>query len=431
MTDDQRYRPGAVVGDIGIEGERPLLDVKAMRGGSGGDDGMTALVDPVVHQRLHRLTRDRFERGPQVGGFGVRVRVGFEVVAHAVAEDLGAEVLLEHADDGGALLVGEEVEHPLGFLWGDDRELDRAGRGEGVDVERCRSGPRERVPDSPVGPVGVAAARLHERGEGLVQPDPLPPLHRDEVAEPHVGEFMVDDVGGPLEFGLACVGRVDDQQHFAERHAAEVFHRTEREVGDGDQINLVGGVGDCVVVGKPVEGCGGDIESERGAVALTGAVDDADGHAARMDRFGGLQRPDDKSDEVGRHHHRRGVLNAATAIVEGGLGDLARVGDGEMVGIDDQRCLEGRLVFGLVPAREATTSVGRLELGGGDRVLGAVVGGVRRPIEAVKLIVEGAVERHLHGGGACGDLAVEGEREPLGFVVERGGSRVGGAVDHD
>ena len=75
--------------------------------------------------------------------------------------------------------------------------------------------------------------------------------------------------------------------------------------------------------------------------------------------------------------------------------------------------------------------IGRLELGGGDRVLGAVVGGVRRPIEAVKLIVEHAVERHLHGGRACGEFTVEGEREPLGVVVERGGSRVGGAVDHD
>ena len=64
-------------------------------------------------------------------------------------------------------------------------------------------------------------------------------------------------------------------------------------------------------------------------------------------------------------------------------------------------------------------------------VLGAVVGGVRRSIEAVKLIVEDAVERHLHGGEACGDLTVEGEREPLGIVIERGGSRVGGAVGHD
>ena len=66
-TDDQGHRPGAVVGDLGIEGERPLLDSQAVRGGGGGDDGMTALVDPVVHQRLHRLTRDRLERGPQVG----------------------------------------------------------------------------------------------------------------------------------------------------------------------------------------------------------------------------------------------------------------------------------------------------------------------------------------------------------------------------
>ena len=54
--------------------------------------------------------------------------------------------------------------------------------------------------------------------------------------------------------------------------------------------------------------------------------DDTDGHTARMDRFG-AQRADDKGDEVGRHHHRRGVLNAATSVVERGLGDFARVGD--------------------------------------------------------------------------------------------------------
>src|SRR3712207_9506532 len=35
---------------------------------------------------------------------------------------------------------------------------------------------------------------LHERGEGLVEPDAVPPLHGHEVAEPHVGELVVDHV---------------------------------------------------------------------------------------------------------------------------------------------------------------------------------------------------------------------------------------------
>ena len=38
-----------------------------------------------------------------------------------------AEVLLEHAHDGRALLVGEDVEHPLGVGGRHDLELDRAG----------------------------------------------------------------------------------------------------------------------------------------------------------------------------------------------------------------------------------------------------------------------------------------------------------------
>ena len=53
--------------------------------------------------------------------------------------------------------------------------------------------------DLPLGAVVVLAAQRHEGGEGLVQPDPVPPAHRDEVAEPHVGELVVDDLGEPLQ----------------------------------------------------------------------------------------------------------------------------------------------------------------------------------------------------------------------------------------
>ena len=43
---------------------------------------------------------------------------------------------------------------------------------------------------------------------------------------------------------------VDEQQHLAERDAAEVLHRAEREVGHRDQVELVARVGDAVVVGE-------------------------------------------------------------------------------------------------------------------------------------------------------------------------------------
>lgn len=34
--------------------------------------------------------------------------------------------------------------------------------------------------------------RRHERGERLVQPQPVPPLHRDQVPEPHVRHLVQD-----------------------------------------------------------------------------------------------------------------------------------------------------------------------------------------------------------------------------------------------
>ena len=67
-------------------------------------------------------------------------------------------------------------------------------------------------PALPLGPEGVGGVHLHERGEGLVEPDAVPPLHGHEVAEPHVGELVGDDVGDVLQLGLGGGGRVDEQE---------------------------------------------------------------------------------------------------------------------------------------------------------------------------------------------------------------------------
>ena len=52
----------------------------------------------------------------QVRRLGVAVAVLGQVVADAVAEPLLPEVLLEHAEERAALLVGEHVEHAVGVL---------------------------------------------------------------------------------------------------------------------------------------------------------------------------------------------------------------------------------------------------------------------------------------------------------------------------
>ena len=139
---------------------------------------------------------------------------------------------------------------------------DRVDESESVSKADAALEP-ERRPALPVGRVGVAGGDLHERGERLVEPDPVPPLHRDEVAEPHVGQLVGDDIGDQLALALGGRGRIDEQQVLAERDAAQVLHRAGGEVGQRQQVDLVARIGDAVVVLEPAQAERADVERER------------------------------------------------------------------------------------------------------------------------------------------------------------------------
>ena len=137
---------------------------------------------------------------------------------------------------------------PSASAGGDDLVLDGSGR---VQRSRCRT-PR-RVPGrtsstrpSRAGTTSVAITSMKVANASLSQM-PFHHAHRHQVAEPHVGQLVVDDVGDALQLGLGRAVGVDQQQHLAEGDAAQVLHRAEREVRHGDQVDLVAGVGQLVV----------------------------------------------------------------------------------------------------------------------------------------------------------------------------------------
>ena len=375
-----------------------LSHFEAVLGGGGAHRWIPALEYPALHDLSHGLARRVGQRVPQVRGHGVGVGVPPQVEAHPGPERLRTEVLLQHADQGRALLVGDHVEHVLGLGGGVHRVLHRPGVAEGVGRQRRGTAAAERRPDLPVGPVGVGAGRLHERGEGLVEPDALPPGHGHKVAEPHVGQLVVDHVGHHLQIGLARGGFVDQQEHFPEGHAAEVLHGTEREVGDGHQVELVGGVGQAVVVGVPLQRVGGHVEGEAGLVAPAGAVDHPHGHSAAVDRAGGLHRADHEGHQVRGHHHGGGEADPHPAVGERLAAGLGRVGHRQEALVHHQRCREGGFQRGFVEAGEGPPGVGGLELGGGDGVGVAGVVGVAGAVEAVELIVEHPGEGDVQPG---------------------------------
>ena len=129
----------------------------------------------------------------QVAELGVAVCMFREVGGDAGEEGVDSHPRNELLEHRSALGVGDAVEvhlHGLEILDGRDHGM---GRGQLV----LAVGPAllhglERGPG--FGPLRGLGRRDSGRpfGEGLIQPEVVPPFHGDEVAEPHVGEFVQD-----------------------------------------------------------------------------------------------------------------------------------------------------------------------------------------------------------------------------------------------
>ena len=137
------------------------------------------------------------ERGEEVGERGVAPGMGAEVVAHAVSEAVRAEECDELLEHGRALAVGDAIEVEecgvrVGHVAGD-------GVRRGELVLLVGPGLHSRVERGPgaFGPAGRVFHRQvgHVGRERLVQPQIVPPTHRDEVAEPHVRHLVKDHFG--------------------------------------------------------------------------------------------------------------------------------------------------------------------------------------------------------------------------------------------
>ena len=176
-------------------GVAPLRDAQA--GGADrldGDEGNAGLVEEAREHRRDVAAGGRPERSPEVGADRDPPGVGAQVVVDPAPEGLLPEPALDHAEHRLALGVGEadRLHHRLGV---GVRQPDRLGGG-------ARVGGHQRVD---VAELGAAGAELGAQpvgrlvaqpvGEGLVEPEVVPPGHRHQVAEPHVGELVGRDAG--------------------------------------------------------------------------------------------------------------------------------------------------------------------------------------------------------------------------------------------
>ncbi len=393
------------------------LESRALR--LDGDERVARLEDPAVHDRRDGQARGVSEGLPEIGGLGVGEAVPLEVQAHALPEHGRAQVLLEHAERRGALLVREKIEHRHAIVRVPYFELDGPRRLEAVDRHRGRARHAESDPALPLRLPGVHGKQLHERGEGLVEPDAVPPGHGDEIAEPHVRHFVRDHVGDALELAVRGRGFVHEQRVLAEGDGAQVLHRARCEVGDGEEIDLVARVRQAVVAFEELERERSDREREPREVLLARHAPDPEWRPTDHDRVRRLQLADHEGHEVGRHPDAVGEGDGLAPVAQRFFPDHRAIGDRGEVVRDDQGDAEDRLEGGLVPARESPPRIRGLELRGSDgvRLAGLIL--VCAAVEAVEPIVEDAREADRQPPFPRRDRRRKDEPGALGRFVER------------
>ena len=175
-----------------------------------------------------------------------------EVLTQSGEERLESDVCHQLLEDAGALRVGDAVEVHL------DGGQVRNVRGNRVRRRQLVLAVRPRLLDVGERRPGVRVLRglglAQDRSEGrerLVEPQVVPPRHRDEVAEPHVRHFVQDRFGTTLVRVAGHLGAEDVV--LEECHGAGILHRARIEFGDEELVVLAESIGNTEVAVVEVE----------------------------------------------------------------------------------------------------------------------------------------------------------------------------------
>ena len=254
-----------------------------------------------------------------------------------------------------------------------------------------------------LGRLGLAQ-RADVGGEGLVEPQVVPPAHGHQVAEPHVGELVQHRLRAALVAGAADLRPEDVVLQEGDRPG--VLHRPGVELGHEQLVVLVERVGVVehpveeveALLGHPEQLVGVEVLGQRRAAvqaerdAVVGVGDLGVGPGDERDQVGG--------DPLGglEVHQLRPALAGLDGAAAGVGDDLPVEGGGDVH-------RERRLEVGLVEAGEHALGVGRLELG---VEVDLPVLGVLEAVQALTGVRVPAVRRH-HQGVALGEA---GHRQP-------------------
>ncbi len=259
------------------------------------------------------------------------------------------------------------------------------------------------------GGLGLAQHRC-ERRERLVEPQVVPPLHRHEIAEPHVRHLVQDGLGAALVRRPGHLAAEDVV--LQERHGSRVLHRARVELRNEQLVVLAERIRHAEVLVVEAESLFRLGEQSLGVHELRQrrAAEQAQRNVAVLVAVGVVPAgvwTGDQRHQVGAHLRRddEGVpLGRARVLHTGG----GAVGDDLPVRRRRDGHLESRLEVGLVEAREHPLRVGGFEL----RIqVHLVVDRVDEPVQAFAGVGVAAIgvddERHCASARPVSGMPVD------------------------
>ena len=367
----------------------------------------------------------RLDRRPQVGSVTVAELVRGHIGADALPPGVFARISFEHGQHRFTLLIGDRIEGLVGFIDSADMLHDRMGGAESIEPHRRLATRNASQKLEPVGMEMVDRLVFHPAGEAFVEPQVVPPGHRDQIAKPLVRDFVGlrhrDEFARARRSGLGIV----EQIALEREHRAPVFHRGKefRLAGPGDVVDLGQRIGLPEIVVVIRNQPGQLVERELGLFAAAAWRNDP-----RLDaRAGHFRRPlkvaRAKEQEI-RGHFRRGAEgDLFQPLARRLLAGDRHVADRQTVFGHDDRQIERRLVRRFVEHRRKLARIARLELGKQRAGRLAVVAGIVERKQAVGLGIDMPGIAAFDAIAARRDRARRGQLHGLGLFVIADGQR--------
>ncbi len=268
----------------------------------GRDLRPAGFLDPGPAPRRQIAIGTFVEDGNEIAPGRVPEREPFQVDAQAVAQRVGPEQLLELAHDDRGLLIDDGAVETAGLA--QVLELLTDGVGARRAIHGVRGGVvRGQEPQLVVDPRKrrVHDLRRHEVGEDLLHPHVVEPLHRHQIAEPHV-RGLVGDEARAAEHLVLGGALVEEDRVGVVEDGARVLHPAELEGRREEEVELAEPIGDAGVLLEPGQRRGVEVE-DGVAVArdllLVGLAVEHPERAAVALRGLDLERARGKGEEIG------------------------------------------------------------------------------------------------------------------------------------